>query len=91
MNFNYLCIYTNNNPKINAHGFKVFQTHSEIQEILNYYKNNKTIDMFVNGINIRYDSFDDLMNDVEVLPITEARAEALDSMFGGSSFGVFPL
>ena len=90
--FSYLIIYRNPRPKFNAYGWKIIDNLEDVNALFEYYGKLKKLDFFINEkISIVYNSYEDLMMDVEVLPITKARAEVLASMFAEKQFGVFPL
>jgi hypothetical protein len=84
-------IYRHESSKTNLHGWKIYNTLNEIEEIKKYYSERKLIDFFISNTTLKYNSYDELMLDIEVLPITEERAEALLSIFEDDTFGDFPI
>lgn len=89
--FKFLMIYRHESSKTNLHGWKIYNTLNEIEEIKKYYSERKLIDFFISNTTLKYNSYDELMLDIEVLPITEERAEALLSIFEDDTFGDFPI
>ena len=92
MEFKYLVIYSNKSWKVNAYGWAIFETFEEIESLIEYYKAMGAINLYVHEkLTIKYDNFTDMEEDIEVLPISHAYADALKNMFDGDAFGVFPL
>ena len=95
MDFKYLVIYSNKNPKVNAYGWAIFETFEEVQSLIEYYKAMGSINLYVHEkLTIKYDNFTAMEEDVEMLPISEAYANGLKNMFDvfdDDAFGVFPL
>jgi len=89
--FNYLLIYRNTDSKTPLFGWRIYETLEEINDIKEYYKKEDKIELKSKDISVKYDDFNHLMKDVEILPITEQRASVLKDTFEGSSFGSFPI
>lgn len=92
MDFKFLFIYNHNGRKEIASGWKIFDSMDEIQELQKYYHQQKPISLYVNNfLTIRYETYDDLMKDCEIVTISDEMASAIESAFDTNVFGIFPL
>ncbi|MFZ2992565.1 MAG: hypothetical protein WA061_02505 [Microgenomates group bacterium] len=89
--FRFLAIWRYDKLKIKLEGFKIFETLEEIQELEKHYKSIGKIDFNVGGAVISYENYDELMKDVEVLPVVKKYSDALQLMFEDTKFGIFPI
>jgi len=90
--FNYLVIYKNDREKMNLYGWKIYGNKEEIQEIKRYYKGRKQIDFHIPEVGlVKYNDYNELMEDIEIIPLTLERAGMIMETFDGSTFGNFPI
>lgn len=91
MEFKYLFTYAN--ARHNLYGWKIFDTLEEIEQIKEYFKNRPNKDLFINEkTTVKYSTYDALIGDTEVLPISVDRVMVLLEAFDVvDTFGVFPL
>lgn len=90
--FNYLVIYKNNREKVSLHGWKIYGNKEEIQEIKRYYKSRKQIDFHIPEFGmIKYADYNELMEDLEIVPITAERSRMIMDTFDSMTFGIFPI